>query len=156
MSFFGCNLTHYLVSKGNIYSAKNCRSAEPKLKKNLYGVRFSAVSKWEMALWKLYGCGSSQSVDLYNGIVSCWVCFPENFPWLLPLCMNASNPVLTGPAVCSFFPVYFAVPGFPGTVDNSTFYFSLCVKSTGVIAQAAGRYHPSICFPVDFTHAALL
>lgn len=70
--------------------------------------------------------------------------------------MNASDPVLTGPAVGSFFPVYFAVPGFPGIINNSAFYFRLRVKSTGVIAQAAGRYHPSICFPVDFTHVSVL
>lgn len=39
---------HYLVSEGNIYSAKNCRSAEPKLKKifMVYDPLLSVNEKW--------------------------------------------------------------------------------------------------------------
>lgn len=83
----------------------------------------SAVSKWEIALWKLYGRGSSQCVHFCNSIVSCCVCFPENFPWLLPLCLNSSYPVAilpTVPLVCNFFPVYFAVSAFPDVIVRTT------------------------------------
>lgn len=68
-----------------------------------YGSCFCAVSKWQIALWKLYGCSRSLSVYLYNSIISCSVCFPENFPWLLPHCWNACSPGAISPTVPAAF-----------------------------------------------------
>lgn len=68
-----------------------------------YGACFCAVSKRQTAPWKLCGCSSSLSVYWYNSIVSCSVCFPENFPRLLPHCLNASSPGAIPPAVPAAF-----------------------------------------------------
>lgn len=32
------------------------------------------------------------------------------------------------PLICNFFPVYFAVSGFPDVIVKTTFYFSLRIK----------------------------